>query len=57
MIKIAPMIKRRMICMRADSCEYVMKGFTGTLSFFGVVFSRRKRVRQAMREIAPTVIA
>jgi len=57
MVKITPMIKRRMICMRADSCEYVMNGFIGTLSILGVVFSRRRRMRQAMREIAPSVIA
>jgi len=56
-IKITPIIKRKMICMRTDSCEYVMKGFTGTLAFFGVVFSKKKRMKQAMKEANPSAIA
>jgi hypothetical protein len=34
----------------------VIKGFTGTLSFFGVVFSKRKRMKEAIREIIPTTM-
>jgi len=52
-----PAIKSIMICMRTDSCENVMKGFIGTLSFLGVVFSMMKRTRQPIRDANPSAIA
>jgi len=55
--KMAPMMKSKMICMRTDSCENVTKGFIGTLSFFGVVFSRMKSTMQAIRQINPRAMA